>query len=175
VGRDAPEKGLEVLLAAWRRHAGVSASDTLGVVGAELGAEAGERVRALRPLAPSQLRDVYAGSDVLVVPSIATRTFREPWGLVVNEAMNTGMAVIASDAVGAAAGGLVRDGANGLVVPAGDADALAQALARLGADATLRERMGRVGAQDVLAYNHDAWAKGFAAALSSLGLARSRW
>ena len=43
------------------------------------------------------------------MPSIATPTFREPWGLVVNEAMNRGLAVIASDAVGAAAGGLVAD------------------------------------------------------------------
>ena len=55
-----------------------------------------------------------------------TRTFREPWGLVVNEAMNRGLAVIATDAVGAAAGGLVRDGSNGLVVPAGDSAALAR-------------------------------------------------
>ena len=39
---------------------------------------------------PVELRDLYAAGDVLVVPSIATRTFREPWGLVVNEAMNRG-------------------------------------------------------------------------------------
>ena len=54
--------------------------------------------------------------------------FREPWGLVVNEAMNQALPVIATDAVGAAAGGLVRDERTGLVVPAGDADALAAAL-----------------------------------------------
>ena len=74
---------------------------------------------------PEPLRDVYAACDVLVVPSVPTRTFREPWGLVVNEAMNQGLAVIATDAVGAAAGGLVRDGENGLIVPAGDERALA--------------------------------------------------
>ncbi len=74
---------------------------------------------------PVELRNLYAACDVLVLPSIPTRTFREPWGLVVNEAMNRGLAVIASDAVGAAAGGLVRDGRNGLVVPAGDPAALA--------------------------------------------------
>ena len=71
---------------------------------------------------------MYAAADVLVVPSIATRTFREPWGLVVNEAMNQGLPVIASDAVGAVAGGLVRDGRNGLVVRAGDSGALAHAM-----------------------------------------------
>jgi glycosyltransferase involved in cell wall biosynthesis len=117
-----------------------------------------------------ELRNLYAAADVLVVPSIATRTFREPWGLVVNEAMNQGLAVIASDAVGAAAGGLVRDEHNGLIVPAGDSVALMSALARLAGDAELRARLGRTGAQDVRAYSHAAWAEGFSKALSSLGL-----
>ena len=57
--------------------------------------------------------------------------------------------MIASDAVGAAAGGLVRDGRNGLVVPAGDSGALAGALRRLAADAALRARLGQAGARDV--------------------------
>ena len=112
---------------------------------------------------------------MLVLPSIPTRTFREPWGLVINEAMNRGLAVIASDAVGAAAGGLVRDGRNGLVVGAGDSRALAGAIERLAADAPLRARMGANGAEDVLAYSHDAWAEGFSQALATLGLSRMRW
>ena len=53
----------------------------------------------------------------LVLPSVTTRETNEPWGLVVNEAMHAGLPVIATDAVGAAAGGLVRDGHNGYVVP----------------------------------------------------------
>ena len=119
---------------------------------------------------PGELRNLYAACDVLVVPSIATPTFREPWGLVVNEAMNRGLPVIASDAVGAAAGGLVRDGRNGLVVPAGDSDALAGAIRRLAADPELRARLGEAGARDVRAYTYDAWAEGFSGALASLGL-----
>jgi glycosyltransferase involved in cell wall biosynthesis len=118
------------------------------------------------------LRDFYAAADVLVVPSIPTRTFREPWGLVVNEAMNRRLAVIASDAVGAAAGGLVRDGRNGIVVPAGDPTALAVALRRLAADAELRGRMGARGAEDVAGYTFAAWADGFSGALASVGVSR---
>jgi glycosyltransferase involved in cell wall biosynthesis len=118
---------------------------------------------------------VYAACEVLVVPSVPTPTFREPWGLVINEAMNRGLAVIASDAVGAAAGGLVRDGENGLVVPAGDSGALAGAIARLAGDGALRERMGAAGRSDVAAYSHDAWAAGFARALSTVGLSRGHW
>ena len=94
--------------------------------------------------------------------------------MVVNEAMNRGLAVIASDAVGAAAGGLVRDGENGLVVPAGDEPALARAIVSLAQAADLRARLGAQGARDVEALDHEAWARGFSEALSSLGLARGR-
>lgn len=172
VGRDAPEKGVDVLAAAWRRV--VAEREDVALVlagGASLDAP---RTVSLGALDPRRLRDVYAGCEVLLVPSVPTRTFREPWGLVINEAMNHGLAVIASDAVGAAAGGLVRDGRNGLIVPAGEEAALASAIVRLAGDPQLRARMGVQGAEDVLAYDSDAWAAGFSAALSALGLSRSR-
>jgi glycosyltransferase involved in cell wall biosynthesis len=174
VGRAAREKGLQVLLAAWRRS-GLRPRTALVLVGTEHDGPGEDGVLALGALAPGELREVYAACEVLVVPSIPTRTFREPWGLVVNEAMNRGLAVIASDAVGAAAGGLVRDGQNGLVVAAGDSAALAGAMERLAGDAPLRARMGAAGAEDVLAYSHDAWAEGFSRALSTVGLSRRRW
>jgi glycosyltransferase involved in cell wall biosynthesis len=79
--------------------------------------------------------------------------------------MNQRVPIIATDAVGAAAGGLVRDGRNGLVVPAGDADALAAALRMLHGDRELRSRLGENGARDVAAYTHAAWADAFAQAL----------
>jgi glycosyltransferase involved in cell wall biosynthesis len=180
VGRAAPEKGLEVLLAAWRTAQGRERGAALVVVGSGPAAASPDGpgapgVFGLHALAPAQLRDVYAACDVLVVPSVPTPTFREPWGLVVNEAMNRGLAVIASDAVGAAAGGLVRDGENGLVVAAGESGALVRAIARLAGDRALRERMGAAGRSDVAAYSHDAWAAGFARALSTVGLSRARW
>lgn len=171
VGRDAPEKGLGVLAAAWRSAAEGRSDVTLVIAGGAAG-PAGSVT--LGRLDPEHLRAIYAACEVLVVPSIATNRFREPWGLVVNEAMNQRMAVIASDAVGAAAGGLVRDGENGLVVPAGDADALARAIARLADDPQLLREMGVKGAEDVGAFTYEAWADGFSAALATLGLARSR-
>ncbi len=172
VGRPEREKGLAVLLEAWAA-AKLTPGAALVLAGAgEQAAGSGAGVLSLGPLTALQLRDVYAACDVLVVPSIATRTFREPWGLVVNEAMNRGLAVIASDAVGAAAGGLVRDGENGLVVAAGERAALAGALGRLAADAPLRSRLGGAGREAVRAFSHDAWAEGFSRALASVGLAR---
>jgi glycosyltransferase involved in cell wall biosynthesis len=178
VGRPVAGKGVALLVSAWRiaRPSPPASALVLAGVGAQtaLDGEAGEAPDApivpLDPLEPARLRDVYAACDVLVVPSIQTRTFREPWGLVVNEAMNQGLAVIASDSVGAAAGGLVRDGVNGVVVPAGDEIALARAIGHLAQDEDLRRRLGAAGAQDVLAFDYGAWAEGFSRALASVGV-----
>jgi glycosyltransferase involved in cell wall biosynthesis len=183
VGRPVREKGLELLLASWRACsldpsegalvlAGVGSSPPAWI-GAAMGVgEAANGVHCMDALAPDALRDVYAASDALVLPSIRTRTFREPWGLVVNEAMNRGLPVIASDAVGAAAGGLVQNRRNGLVVAAADIVALTQAIGELSRDPPLRARLGDAGAQDVIAYNHGAWAEGFSRALASVGASR---
>ena len=145
-GRPAPEKGIDVLRAA----------------------SVGTLVLATQEK-PAQLRNLYAGSDVVVVPSLPTRDFLEPWGLVVNEAFDQGVPVIATDAVGAAAGGLVQHERTGLVVPAGDARALADALRRLHDDPALRARLGSNAREAVRAYSHAAWAEGMSAALRAVG------
>jgi glycosyltransferase involved in cell wall biosynthesis len=182
VGRPAIEKGLEVLLSAWRELAIPPAQAALVLAGVERpelarvpgGGEAQREggVRCLGWTPPSELRNFYGAADVLVVPSIPTRTFREPWGLVVNEAFNQQLPVIATDAVGAAAGGLLRDGVNGLVVPAGEPGPLASAMLGLARDPALRGRLGERGSEDVRAYTHEAWAQGFSSALASLGVSR---
>jgi glycosyltransferase involved in cell wall biosynthesis len=196
-GRPTREKGLGVLFEAWSMSGLQAPTAALVLVGAGStppwipaggavagktgtalaeppGAVAGcwDSVVGLDPVSPTTLRNFYAAADVLVVPSIPTPTFREPWGLVVNEAMNRSVAVIASDAVGAAAGGLVRDGHNGAIVPAGDPIALAAALRRFAGDRELRARLGTAGRADVSPYTHDAWAQGFSQALAHLGLSR---
>jgi len=184
-GRAAREKGLGVLTEAWRASGLQAPAAALVLVGVGShppwtpagGAVAleGEGIVCLDPVGAVEMRNFYAAADVVVLPSIRTRKFREPWGLVMNEAMNRKLAVIASDAVGAAAGGLVRAGRNGLVVPAGDPAALAGAIARLAGDPALRRRLGEAGAADVRAYSHAAWAEGFARALASVGVSRGRW
>ena len=58
----------------------------------------------------------YSISNVFVLPSVTTPAGKEPWGLVVNEAFNQGVPVVASEAVGAAAGGLVKDEINGFII-----------------------------------------------------------
>uniref|UniRef100_UPI0040475891 glycosyltransferase family 4 protein n=1 Tax=Shewanella sp. TaxID=50422 RepID=UPI0040475891 len=57
-----------------------------------------------------ELPAFYALADIFVLPSI-----NETWGLVINEAMNAGCAIITTDQVGSAAD-LVRSGTNGFVI-----------------------------------------------------------
>jgi hypothetical protein len=159
VGRDEPGKGLDVLLQAWARVRLQPPSGVLALVGVE-GVPG-----AVGPQPPTSVRNFLATADVLVVPSRRTSTFREPWGLVVNEAMHAGTPVIATDQVGAAAGGLVRNGRNGLVVPSEDPGALAGALRLLRGDDELRARLAAAAREDVAPYTFGAWAEGFAEAL----------
>ena len=70
-----------------------------------------------------ELPAFYDLADVFVLPSRV-----EPWGLVVNEAMNAGRAIVVSDRVGSGAD-LVKPGENGAVFPINDVDRLAAALA----------------------------------------------
>jgi glycosyltransferase involved in cell wall biosynthesis len=173
-GRLLREKGVRVLLSAWRMTGLQVPQAALILVGG--GPEASRAAPAGAFFAgeggPAEVRNFYAASDVVVVPSIRTRTFREPWGMVVNEAMHQGLPVIATDAVGAAAGGLLRDGRNGLVVPAGDERALAAAIRRLH-DPSERARLGEVARADVASYTHAAWAAGMSRALADATGARA--
>ena len=167
-GRLVREKGVEVLLEAWR-SATVPAGSALAFAGSGPIAPAGSGVTALGLVARDQLPPLYAAADVLVLPSLETATFREPWGLVTNEAMLQGTPVIASDAVGAAAGGLVLDGRTGFVVPAGDPAALAARISALAASGGLRERLGAAAREQALRYTPEAWAEGMSRALEAVG------
>jgi glycosyltransferase involved in cell wall biosynthesis len=70
----------------------------------------------------TELPDYLGLCDLFVIPSE-----NEPFGLILNEAMSAGKAVIATDEVGGARD-LVGDGSNGFVIPAGDTEALRKAL-----------------------------------------------
>ena len=106
-----------------------------------------------------------ASATCLVLPSVTTRETNEPWGLVVNEAMHAGLPVIATDAVGAAAGGLVRDGHNGYIVPERNPQRLGDAMRRLLADPESAVRMGRQARVDAAEFNYDRMANAFEGAV----------
>jgi glycosyltransferase involved in cell wall biosynthesis len=175
VGRLVPEKGIGELLAAWRLLRSTHPRARLVAIGdGELApqvavAAATDGVHLLPPVGADELPVAYAAATLVTLPSIPTPRFREPWGLVCNEAMHQATPVVATDAVGAAAGGLVRDGETGLVVHAGDARALAQAIGRLLDDPTLRTRLGEAGREALAGHTHAKMADAFGEALNRAG------
>jgi len=127
-----------------------------------------ERVRFAGYVPPEETVAFYAFARVVVLPSVTTPRSREPWGLVVNEALNQGIPVIATEAVGAVAGGLLLDQVNGLVVPERDSGALARALRLIWEDDALRERLVAGAKRTIASWNHEAQAAGFTRAIHSV-------
>jgi phosphatidylinositol alpha 1,6-mannosyltransferase len=144
VGRLAPEKGVEHVMESFRM-----ASELLpkGVIHLIL-AGTGPREAALRAAAPpgvaflgflerrSRLPDLYANCDAFVFASVT-----ETLGLVVLEAMASGLPVVAMPA-----GGVrdhLRDGHNGIACAENDVPAMARAMVRLAGDYGLSQRLSR--------------------------------
>ncbi|MFC4524561.1 glycosyltransferase family 4 protein [Cupriavidus pinatubonensis] len=134
VGRLSPEKGLDTLLDAFAALRRERPDVRLRVVGSgpmedalrarctELGL--GDSVVLVGSLQGDALSAEYYRALCMVLPSHS-----EPWGLVVNEALNHGCPTIASDNCGCVPE-LVHDGKTGFVVPARDAGALQAAMTR---------------------------------------------
>ena len=95
-------------------------------------------VQLLGSLRPEQVRCEMERSRIFLF----TSDRREGWGAVLNEAMNSGCAVVASDAVGATPF-LVKDGVNGSVYHSGDTQELYEKVRRLLDDTAVQERFGK--------------------------------
>lgn len=170
VGRLVPEKGVDVLLDAWSHTSQTSPAATLVVIGdgpLAAACDAAPNVSLLGPLPREELPVAYNASAFAVLASVPTPRFREPWGLVCNEAMHQARPMIATTAVGAVAGGLVRDRQNGLVVPPSDPEALSLALATMLNDVALRTQLGAAARAAVEPYTYDAMVVAFDRALAT--------
>lgn len=114
------------------------------------------RVQLLGTRTRAEIADLLAVTDVLVAPSVPTRSGkREGIPVVLMEAMASGVPVVASRLSGIPE--IVRDGENGRLFPPGDASALADALVELARDSALRDRLGRAARETaVRAFDVDA-------------------
>jgi glycosyltransferase involved in cell wall biosynthesis len=95
-----------------------------------------------------KLRQIYADADIFVLPTLS-----DAFGMVVTEAQAAGLPVIVTDHCGAP----VRDGRSGLVVPAGNAEALAAALEHLILDEGLRIHFGREAQEALMLWTWSAY------------------
>lgn len=121
-----------------------------------------DSVRLLGFRNQSELPALYALAEVLLVPSA-----HEQWGLVVNEAMAAGTAILASEEVGAAHD-LVVEGETGYRVPLGDVAALAERLGAVMADPQTAARMGAAARARIADWNFEADLRGLKAALAAV-------
>ena len=160
-----PHKGLDVLLDA------AEADPRLHVAIAGAGPYEGElRRRAATPalagrvtfhghLAGDELTAFYRSLDVLAVPSVAAPGWLEQFGRVAVEAMAAGVPVVASDS------GALRDvvGGAGVLVPPGDAPALAAALTAVALDPEHAARLRAAGLARAAEYTWPAIAERYEA------------
>lgn len=96
----------------------------------------------------TELPAIYACSDMFVLPS----TVGETWGLVVNEAMASGLPVIVSDTTGCSVD-LVAEGKNGYTFPDGNAEKLAEKLTLLLKDHSVRASFSQESLKRIEAYS----------------------
>ncbi|MBV9817684.1 MAG: glycosyltransferase [Solirubrobacterales bacterium] len=100
-------------------------------------------VRVLGKVDDERKRAELADADLLCAPSLRGESF----GMVLTEAFAAGTPVVASDIAGYR--DVVRDGVDGVLVPAGDPQALAETLRDLWEEPERRERMARAAREHV--------------------------
>lgn len=106
-------------------------------------------------------KKVYKSASVFVLP-----TLFDPWGLVINEAMEFGLPIITTDRAGAAEE-LVKD--NGFVVPARDPEAIIDSIQKLLNDDELRKNMGRNSTEIIKTFDLDYGVKTFMNSIELIG------
>jgi glycosyltransferase involved in cell wall biosynthesis len=93
---------------------------------------------------PENIADYYAKANAFVGPSIETENgWKEAFGVVFAEASASGLPVVTTSTGGIK--DIIKDGVNGLTVPQKDADAIAEAIARLQKDPKLCDKLGKRG------------------------------
>lgn len=162
VGRQEQRKGLPFLLEAFAMLKKEMPRTRLIVVGPD----GGLRAACLRFIQQHNVEDVvftdyvsyedlpryYRTADVFCAPN----TGHESLGLIILEAMASGVPIVATSIQGFR--DVLTDGVHGLLAPPRNSAALCEALKILLSDAAMREEMGRAGAQHARAYSWDEMA-----------------
>ena len=163
VGRFVPDKNLHRLIEAFARAADHPALDGWqlvmvggGVLEAELRRQAaplGRRIQFCGFQHLDRLPDYYGLAQALILPSVS-----EPWGLVVNEAMASGLPVIVSRQCGSASD-LVFPGVNGTIIDPEDPRDIARAITEMASDRPRRGAFGEASRRIVETFSLETWSK----------------
>lgn len=155
-GRYAPEKDVRTLVEAYRVYRS-AVVNPWGLTCRGTGPDA-ELLRNAAGIVdagfaqPAELAPVFGAHGAFILPSRF-----EPWGVVIAEAAAAGLPVICTNVCGAAAD-IVRPYSSGIVVPAENPEALAQAMRWVHDHERDLPAMGRRGQALAAAFSADAWA-----------------
>jgi glycosyltransferase involved in cell wall biosynthesis len=119
---------------------------------AALGVDVGRDVVLLGTVPDDELPGWYHAADAFVFPSVT-----EGWGLAVLEALAAGLPVITTDLP--VFQEYLTEGESSLMVPVGDASALANAMRRIALDGDLRSRLAPTGQAVAGRYTWEACAR----------------
>ncbi len=179
VGRFAPEKNLLRLLDAYGRYRDQGPAQPWGLVllgsGPEReGLEGYVRRNHLPDVVWTGSRQIdelpafYALAGCLVLPSLS-----EAWGLVVNEAMASGLPVLVSDRCGCVPE-LVHQGLNGYVFDPSNVDELARLMGLMASGQVDLKAMGEESRRAIAPYSPEAWALSLADCLQQAAARKKR-
>lgn len=161
IGRHEPRKGLDVLIEAMSElPAGVRlwiAGEGPDTTGLRARASGDPRIEWLGRISEDEKARRLRGARVVCAPSLRGESF----GVVLLEAMAAGTAVVASDIAGYR--NVAVDERDALLVPPGDAQALAKALTRLLDDHDLADRVREAGSARARAFSMDVLAAKYVA------------
>jgi glycosyltransferase involved in cell wall biosynthesis len=162
VGRFAPEKNVFHMLEAYAKYRQTVGRSGWGLVLAGSGPEMSRlraRAQGLCDVVfagfqqPDTLWAYYGLSSCLVLPSVS-----EPWGLVANEAMASGLPVLVSHRCGCVPE-LVQPGVNGYVCDPLDSDDMARLMRVMSSRAVDMDKMGEESRRIVASYTPETWAQ----------------
>lgn len=113
-----------------------------------------DKIKFIGTKTHDELRTIYASADVFALPSVTDKAGgQEGLGLVMLEAMASGLPVVASDSGGIPQ--VIQDEVNGLLCKEKDSQALSQKLLRIFYDDKLRDLFIYNGKQTISRYNYN--------------------
>lgn len=161
VGRLAEKKGVTYLIQAMNNVDAKLVIVGSGPLENQLHMQAktlGDKIEFLGSKTHEQLKEIYASADIFVAPSITAKDGdQEGFGLVILEAMASGLPVVASNSGGIV--DIISNNKNGFLVEEKDVNALSNILQRLSKDEKLREEYSLKSEESVKQWDYDTISK----------------
>lgn len=156
VGRLAEKKGVKYLIEAMKKVDGILAIVGQGPLEEELKTQArdfGDKIIFLGAKTHEELSKIYASADIFVAPSVTAKDGdKEGFGLVMLEAMASGLPVVAFDSGGISE--LITHNENGLLCPEKDVEGLSCNINKLLNDESMYELLVQNGKRTAEKYSY---------------------